>query len=120
MGAQCQSQPETTKMEWPILADFVEVARLDDVPPGTGSMFTAANKDLALFNVAGSIYAIANACPHFGGPLGMGRLDGTVVTCPMHGMKIDVTTGCFAGRPENAVVPYRVRVVDGKIMVAVS
>lgn len=107
-------------MEWPIFAGFVEVASLDEVPVGKGSVFTASGKDVAVFNVGGNIFAIANDCPHFGGPLGMGKLDGNIVTCPMHGMKIDVTTGCFAGRPENGVVPYRVKVVDGKILVAVS
>jgi len=102
------------------LFPFIEVASLDQVLPGKGSFFTAASKNVALFNVDGSIYAIADTCPHAGGSLGNGRLDGTTVTCPWHGMKFDVTTGCFAGRPDNGVASYRVKVVDGKIMVAVS
>jgi nitrite reductase/ring-hydroxylating ferredoxin subunit len=75
---------------------------------------------VAVFNVAGKIFAMADSCPHAGGSLGMGKLDGSIVTCPWHGMKFDVTTGCFAGRADNGVVSYRVKVVDGKIMVALS
>jgi 3-phenylpropionate/trans-cinnamate dioxygenase ferredoxin component len=101
-------------------AAFVEIAGLEQIPPGSGSRFVAAGKDLALFNVDGSICAIADTCPHSGGSLGMGKLDGRIVTCPVHGMKFDVTTGCFAGTSEFGVASYPVRVVEGKVMAAVS
>ena len=102
------------------LFPFIEVASLDQVPPGKGSFFTAVGKNVALFNVDGTIHAIADTCPHAGGSLGNGRLDGTTVTCPWHGMKFDVTNGCFAGRSESGVATYRVKVENEKIMVALS
>jgi len=102
------------------MAAFIEVARLDQVPPGTGSRFAAAGKEVALFNVGGTVCAIADTCPHAGGSLGMGKLDGTIVTCPVHGMKFDVATGCFAGTSDLGVASYPAKVVDGKIMAAVS
>ena len=61
---------------------------------------------MAIFNVDGNICAIADTCPHAGGSLGMGKLDGTIVTCPVHGMKFDVTTGCFAGTSDLGVASY--------------
>jgi 3-phenylpropionate/trans-cinnamate dioxygenase ferredoxin component len=102
------------------MATFIEVARLDQIPPGAGSRFTAAGKDVALFNADGSICAIADTCPHGGGSLGMGKLDCRIVTCPVHGMKFDVLTGCFAGTSYFGVASYPVEVVDGKVMAAVS
>lgn len=89
------------------------------MPPGTGSPFTVEGRELALFNVDGGICAIADTCPHAGGSLGMGKLDGRIVTCPVHGMKFDVTNGCFAGTSYFGVASYPVEVVDGKIMAAV-
>ena len=56
------------------MADFVEVARLDQIQPATGSRFNVAGRELAVFNVDGSLYAIAGTCPHAGGALGMGKL----------------------------------------------
>ena len=100
--------------------EFIEVASLEQVPLGKGSLFTAAGKNVAVFNVDGTIYAIADACLHAGASLGMGRLDGRIVTCPWHGMKYDVTNGCFADSSQNGVASYPVKVVDGKIMVAIS
>ncbi len=102
------------------MADFIEVARVDQIRSGSGSRFTIADKDVAVFNVDGTICAIADTCPHAGGSLGLGKLDGTTVTCPVHGMRFDVTTGCFAGTSSFGVASYSAKVVDGKIMVSLS
>jgi len=102
------------------MADFIEVTRLDQIQPGTGSRFTVADKDVAIFNVDGTICAIADTCPHAGGSLGLGKLSGTTVTCPVHGMKFDVTTGCFAGTSYFGVAAHQPKIVDGKILVAIA
>jgi nitrite reductase/ring-hydroxylating ferredoxin subunit len=102
------------------VADFVEAARLDQVPPGSGSSFTVVGKEIAIFNVDGTIYAIDDACLHHGVSLGTGKLEGKVVTCRAHGWRYDVTTGCVAHVPDYGVKSYPVKVVDGKIMVEVS
>jgi nitrite reductase/ring-hydroxylating ferredoxin subunit len=102
------------------MADFIEVARVDQVPPGSGRLFTVADNDIAVFNVDGTICAIADTCPHAGGSLGMGKLDGKIVTCPVHGMKFDVTTGCFAGTSDFGVASFPAKVVDGEIVVALG
>jgi 3-phenylpropionate/trans-cinnamate dioxygenase ferredoxin subunit len=102
------------------MAEFVEAARLDQVPPGKGTCVKVGAKDVALFNVDGRIYALDDTCPHAGSSLGTSKLDSTVVTCRGHGMRFDVTTGCFAGTSDSAVASYPVKVVDGKILVAVG
>lgn len=100
--------------------DFVEAARLDEVPLGTGKAIAIAGKEVALFNVDGQIYAIDDVCPHAGSSLGNGKLAGRVVTCRSHGMKIDVATGCFPASEGFAVTSYPVMVLAGKIMVALD
>jgi len=102
------------------MADFIEAAELSKLPSGKGTTVRLGGKEITLFNVDGNICAIADTCPHAGGSLGMGKLDGRIVTCPVHGMKFDVTTGFFSGSSESGVASYPVMVVDGKIMVAVS
>lgn len=75
------------------VATMTRVAAVRDVPPGTGRVVWARGRAIALFNVDGAFYALDNACTHRGGPLGAGRLDGTIVTCPWHANRFDVTTG---------------------------
>jgi nitrite reductase/ring-hydroxylating ferredoxin subunit len=45
-------------------------ATLDQVPPGKGSTFTTAGKDIALFNVEGTIHAMGDAWLHAAALLG--------------------------------------------------
>jgi nitrite reductase/ring-hydroxylating ferredoxin subunit len=102
------------------MGEFVEAARQDEVPPGTGKSVTIEGKAIALFNVDGKIYAIDDICPHAGSSLGNGKLDGRIVTCRSHGMKIDVVTGCFPASTGFAVHSYPAMVLAGKIMVALG
>jgi nitrite reductase/ring-hydroxylating ferredoxin subunit len=73
--------------------EFIKVAETPDLQPGEGKIVTAGDRELALFNVGGKFHCIDNVCPHRGGPLGEGTLEGSVVTCPWHGWRFDVCTG---------------------------
>jgi nitrite reductase/ring-hydroxylating ferredoxin subunit len=44
------------------MAEFVEAARLDQIPQGTGATVTLASRDLALFNVQDVVYARDDGC----------------------------------------------------------
>ncbi len=97
---------------------FVKIAAVGDIAPGTGKVVQAGEKVLAVFNVAGTLYAVDNACTHVGGPLGRGRLTGTIVTCPLHGSRFDVTSGAVVGPPaRRPVKAYPVRVEAGHVLV---
>jgi nitrite reductase (NADH) small subunit/3-phenylpropionate/trans-cinnamate dioxygenase ferredoxin subunit len=79
----------------------ITVAKLSDVPPGECRAVSAETMTFALCNVDGTIYALDNTCPHAGGPLGEGVLDGECVECPWHGWRYNVKTGV---RPENPAI----------------
>ena len=102
------------------MADFIEAARLDELPSGTGTCVTIAGKDVALFNVEGAIYAMDDSCLHQGLSLGTSKLEGNIVTCRGHGWRYNVTTGKTLHVPDYGVATYPVKIVDGKIMVAIS
>ena len=102
------------------MAEFIQAARLDELPPGRGTSVTVAGKDVALFNVDGTIYAMEDSCLHKGSSLGTSELRGKVVTCRGHGWRYDVTTGEILHVPDDGVATYPVKVVDGRIMVAVG
>jgi nitrite reductase (NADH) small subunit len=101
------------------MADYVTVASVDDVPPGSGKVVQAGGRLLALFNVDGRFFALDNTCLHRGGPVGEGDLEGTVVTCPWHGFQYDVTTGRNVFDPEVGLQTFPVRIADGQVQIAV-
>lgn len=74
---------------------------------------------VALARVEGAFHAIASVCPHAGGPLGEGSLEGCTLTCPWHGWSYDVRDGsCFVS-DEVSVRTYPVVVVGGTVCVDV-
>ncbi|MGH2398361.1 MAG: Rieske (2Fe-2S) protein [bacterium] len=98
----------------------VKVAAVGDIAPGTGMVVEAAGKTFAVFNLNGSFYALDNTCTHVGGPLGEGKVDGMIVTCPWHGSKFDITTGALVGPPaRRPVTAYPVSVKNGEVMLEV-
>ena len=77
----------------------VRIAVVGAVTPGEGRVVEANGRTLALFNVDGQYFALDNSCPHRGGPLGEGDLEGRTVTCPWHGWRWDVATGANVNNP---------------------
>lgn len=102
------------------MADFVEVAKLDQLAPGQGMTVTVRGWDVALFNVDGTVFAMDDACLHAGVSLGTGELRGKMVRCRAHGWRYDVTTGNTIDVPDCAVARHPVKVVDGVILVAID
>lgn len=98
----------------------VRVGRAAEVPVGTGRVFEAGGRTLAVFNVEGTFYAIDNECSHRGGPLGEGDLDGAIVLCPWHAWRWDVTTGANVNNPAVKVACYPIRERDGSLFVELS
>ena len=96
---------------------LIRVATTGEVPAGEGRVVDAAGKTLALFNVGGTFYAIDNLCPHRGGPLGDGDLEGTVVLCPWHAWRWDVTTGSNSLNPAVRIACFATRVEGSEVFV---
>lgn len=95
------------------MSEFVRVARVGDIPPGSGRTVYLGATSVALFNVDGQFFAIQDNCPHEDGSLGEGTLCGRVVTCPVHAYEFDVTSGECLTEEVYRVERFEVR-VDGE------
>jgi len=97
-----------------------KVGAAAELGDGQAKVVELNGRSVAVFNVAGRYYAIDNVCPHRGGPLGEGDVEGNIVVCPWHGWRWDVTTGANANNPAVKVGCYPVTVEQGTIFVAAS
>ena len=61
------------------MSELVKIAEIADLKPGEGKTVTAGDRELALFNIAGKFHCIDNVCPHRGGPLSEGMIEGNEV-----------------------------------------
>ncbi len=101
------------------MAEFVTVAKLNELAVGTAKTVEVNGKEIALYNVDGKIYATDNTCLHQGGPLGEGTLQGYVITCPWHMWEYDVRTGENLDDKTLKLATYPVQVEGDEIKVAV-
>jgi len=107
------------------MAEFIEVARVEDLPPGTATVVRVGDTELALVNVADTFYAVDNACTHGGGYLGEGEINTDwhewAIECPLHGSVFDVRTGEVLNPPTTEPVrTYAVRVAEGAVQVSID
>lgn len=105
------------------VASWVEVGRLEDVPPGHAARAEVDDVPVAIFNVAGTFYCLDDTCSHAEASLSDGDLDVTrcLIECPLHGSAFDLRTGDPLSLP--AVEPVRVHdidVSDGVIRIALN
>ena len=81
--------------------------RVSEVPPGSVLLVG----DVAVFNVEGGFCATQARCTHRKGPLSEGAIDGSTVTCPLHGAQFNVWTGAvLRGPAKDPLKTYRVTV----------
>ena len=82
---------------------------IDKLPAvGSRALWRHGELTIALLNVAGQLHALDDSCPHGGGSLVMGQLDGPWLRCPAHGLKFDIRTGCHASNSGLRVQTYPV------------
>ena len=96
-----------------------KVAKVTDVEEGAGKVVAAGGKEIALFKFEGAFYALENTCPHRGGPLGEGFLDGSEVTCPWHAWVFDVKTGACQTAPDVKQPSFKVKAEGEDVLVDV-
>ena len=101
------------------MGNFVKAINKSDVPGKEGRVVQVAGQPVAVFNIGGEFCAVYNICPHQGGPLGEGDLEGTVVTCPWHGWQFDVKTGKSPINPAACIKTFPCRVEGNDVLVEV-
>ncbi|MFQ5691881.1 MAG: Rieske (2Fe-2S) protein [Nitrospinota bacterium] len=99
------------------MSNYVRVGAVGDFPEGQGRIVSAARKPIAVFRVDGTLYAVNGVCPHMGGPIGAGKVEGTIVSCPYHNMRFDVKTGESADSFDHALRTYSIKVEGGDVYI---
>ncbi len=100
------------------MANFVKVARVEDIHPGEKRIYEVDGILVVLVNLDGEFYAVEDTCTHDGGPLGEGEMQNGHLICPRHGARFDIRTGAALSLPAVDPTPtYAVRIQDGDIYV---
>jgi 3-phenylpropionate/trans-cinnamate dioxygenase ferredoxin subunit len=98
--------------------EWITVAARADLPNGSRRILEIDGQPVAVFNIAGEYYAIADVCSHDDGPVAEGELIGYEIECPRHGAHFDVRNGKVLSFPAIVDIPaYPVRVEGEEIQI---
>ena len=99
---------------------WVRVCRLEDIPPLGARVVRREGGDIAVFrNSENEVFALADRCPHKGGPLSQGIVHGKKVACPLHGWNIKLEDGCAVAPDEGCAATFPVRVEGGEVFLQI-
>ncbi len=126
-GADAPPRPVRTAAEPPVEVratppatdGFKPVMPAADLRPGEVAEAIVDGVPVALCNVEGKFHAVSGVCPHAGGPIGDGLLEGNTVICPYHGWSFDVRDGrCFVNADLKLPI-YEAKVSEGSLCVRI-
>ncbi len=103
----------------------VKIAKISELKVGDKKRIMIDSKDILLVNVDGHYYAVDNTCPHMGGDLSLGELQGSNIICPRHHSAFDVTNGkavkdgklLFMAVKPHDLNAYEVKIVEDQILI---
>lgn len=100
------------------MAEWVTVAKADELPPGESRVVDVDGTRIAVFNLNGEYFAIEDVCTHDGGLLTGGVLEGDQIICPRHGARFCIKTGAALTAPAyEPTATFPVRIEAGQVQV---
>jgi nitrite reductase (NADH) small subunit len=91
---------------------WMRICTIDDIPRlGARVVRRNGEPNVAIFRTADDkFFALADRCPHRGGPLSQGIVFGERVACPLHNTCVDLGTGCAVAPDKGQVERYSLKI----------
>ncbi len=103
------------KLKW------IDATALEEVPEDDVIGVFVGDRDIALYNAGGEIFATDNICTHGHARLCEGFLEGHEIECPLHQGKFDIRTGAPTCAPvTEAIRSYPIRIEGGRVFLALD
>ena len=107
---------------------FVKISEKSQLPKNSKIKKYYNDKEILLVNLNDEYFALDNKCPHMGGSLADGELDGDSIICPRHGSVFDIRTGKVQAKGKlflfsvkvNDLNIYKVKIDGEDIMIGID
>ena len=105
-----------------MIGDWLDIGWLDQIPVrGSRTVTVAGGEEVAVFRTADNrVFALANRCPHKGGPLSEGIVHGRKVACPLHNWIINLEDGEATGPDKGCARSFPVKLENGRVYLDMS
>src|SRR5581483_8600514 len=100
--------------------EFMAVAKVDDIAPGSVVKIDAGGLSFALYNLDGTFYATEEICSHAHASLAEGFILDDTIECPLHGACFAIKTGEVLSAPATEpILTFPVRIENGLVLIGV-
>jgi len=99
----------------------IKVCQLSDVPFQEMRCVTLSDRNVLVAHTADGVFVADEMCTHEDARLCDGNLSGTLVKCPLHGSRFDLTTGQVLDDPaDQNLTVYPVTLVENEVFIRVN
>ena len=118
-GGEAAEQPRGPRDGGGLKAVWTRICEIDEIPRlGARVVRRAVGPNIAIFRTGeDKLFALADRCPHRGGPLSQGIVFGERVACPLHNTCVELDSGCAVAPDKGRVQRYPVRIDGGVVYV---
>ena len=96
------------------------VVNLKSIPNDGCKIIIYNDTPIAIFRKGKKVHAIDNRCPHRGGSLGNGEINGDIVTCPLHQWKFEISSGICVQNNKINIYSYPVKVISDRVQISIE
>ena len=98
-----------------------KVCALDAIPQLGARVVKSEHGNIAIFRTADDeVFALADKCPHKGGPLSQGIVFGRRVACPLHGWNVGLDDGNAVAPDKGCTRSYAVKIEGGVVLLHIA
>ncbi len=101
--------------------EWLDIGQLDDIPRRGARVVKSPAGDIAVFRTQDdAVFALEDRCPHKGGPLSQGIVQGHAVNCPLHNWLISLETGAAQGADQGCTKTVPVKLQGSRILLGLA
>ncbi len=100
------------------MSEPVRLCAVAELPvEGQAKEFSVGEHTVCVARIGGKPLALNNVCPHRGGPLAEGTIEGGKVVCPWHQWTFDLATGVATDPPGAKTEAYALTLSGADVLV---
>jgi 3-phenylpropionate/trans-cinnamate dioxygenase ferredoxin subunit len=116
------------------MGKLIEIGDISEFEDGEMKEVVIQGQEMLVARIGKNYYVVNNRCPHLGGKLSKGKLEGMIITCPLHGSQFDLSngqvlrwmkgSGLFSRigkilKSPRPLVTHKVTLVDNKLLIEI-
>lgn len=97
----------------------LKICKETEIKEGGARTMRVLARSVAVFRINGNLYGLEADCKHMRASIASGKIEGTIVTCPAHGWRYDITTGDCLNEPWAKLKTYGIDIEDGNVYITI-